>query len=205
NDPTTNNELAVLAPIVTDNPIIRPSNIKDDNRRQPTPTPFSQITDVPDLTKRQNKNDLNRSNDSTQFNYNDHWEEIQVELQRLPGKGLGFSIAGGTDTPCINESPAVVITRITEGGIADIDHRLKQHDIILRVNDISFTHIQHQVGVDTLKAAETPVSIVVRRLAPPVIEEIVLEKPPNAHLGFSIAGGISHEHVKGSVLIYIVK
>ncbi|CAF4663665.1 unnamed protein product, partial [Rotaria magnacalcarata] len=27
NDPTTNNELAVLAPIVTDNPIIRPSNI----------------------------------------------------------------------------------------------------------------------------------------------------------------------------------
>ncbi|CAF4456343.1 unnamed protein product, partial [Rotaria magnacalcarata] len=203
NDPTTNNELAVLAPIVTDNPIIRPSNIKDDNRRQPTPTPFSQITDVPDLTKRQNKNDLNRSNDSTQFNYNDHWEEIQVELQRLPGKGLGFSIAGGTDTPCINESPAVVITRITEGGIADIDHRLKQHDIILRVNDISFTHIQHQVGVDTLKAAETPVSIVVRRLAPPVIEEIVLEKPPNAHLGFSIAGGISHEHVKGDYGIFI--
>ncbi|CAF4770887.1 unnamed protein product [Rotaria magnacalcarata] len=43
----------------------------------------------------------------------------------MPGKGLGFSIAGGTDTPCINESPAVVITRITEGGIADIDHRLK--------------------------------------------------------------------------------
>jgi hypothetical protein len=38
---------------------------------------------------------------------------------------LGFSIAGGTDTPCINASAAVVITRITEGGLADRDHRLK--------------------------------------------------------------------------------
>ncbi|CAF4461578.1 unnamed protein product [Rotaria socialis] len=203
NDPTTNNELTTLAPIVTDNPVIRTSNIKDDNRRQPTPTPFSQIIGASDLTKHQNKNDLNISNGVPQFNYDDHWEEIQVELQRLPGKGLGFSIAGGTDTPCINESPAVVITRITEGGIADIDHRLKQHDIILRVNDISFTHIEHQVGVDTLKAAETPVFIVVRRLAPRTIEEIVLEKPPNVHLGFSIAGGISHEHVKGDYGIFI--
>jgi len=38
---------------------------------------------------------------------------------------LGFSIAGGTDTPCINNTPAVVVTRITEGGLADRDHRLK--------------------------------------------------------------------------------
>jgi hypothetical protein len=29
------------------------------------------------------------------------------------------------------------------------------------------------------------------------MEEIQLNKPPNTHLGFSIAGGISHEHVKG--------
>jgi hypothetical protein len=32
------------------------------------------------------------------------------------------------------------------------------------------------------------------------MEEIILEKPPNVHLGFSIAGGITHEHVKGFVL-----
>jgi hypothetical protein len=32
------------------------------------------------------------------------------------------------------------------------------------------------------------------------MEEIELEKPPNVHLGFSIAGGITHEHVKGFVL-----
>jgi len=43
----------------------------------------------------------------------------------LPNVGLGFSIAGGTDTPCINNSAAVVVTRITEGGLAHRDKRLK--------------------------------------------------------------------------------
>ena len=70
---------------------------------------------------------------------------------------LGFSIAGGTDTPCINNSSAVVVTRITEGGLADRDQSIKVrlfvysiyfysflfyirlHDIILRVNDMDFT------------------------------------------------------------------
>ncbi len=46
-------------------------------------------------------------------------------LFQPPGIGLGFSIAGGIDTPCISDSPAVVITRITEGGLADRDQRLK--------------------------------------------------------------------------------
>ena len=35
------------------------------------------------------------------------------------------------------------------------------------------------------------------------MEEIPLQKPANAHLGFSIAGGISHEHVKGDYGIFI--
>jgi hypothetical protein len=33
------------------------------------------------------------------------------------------------------------------------------------------------------------------------VEEIELEKPAGVHLGFSIAGGITNEHVKGLVLL----
>ncbi|CAF4594175.1 unnamed protein product [Rotaria sp. Silwood1] len=193
----------IVSTIVTDNPLIRPSNIKEDIKRQPTPTPFSQITNIPDSTNRQNTTDLNLPTNIPELNYNDHWTELKIDLERVPGKGLGFSIAGGTDTPCITDSSAVVITRITESGLADIDHRLKLHDIILRVNNIDFTNIQHQAAVDTLKSAESPVILIVRRLAPPIMEEIVLEKPSNVHLGFSIAGGISHEHVKGDYGIFI--
>jgi hypothetical protein len=35
------------------------------------------------------------------------------------------------------------------------------------------------------------------------MEEIELIKPSDVHLGFSIAGGISHEYVKGFVLFKI--
>jgi hypothetical protein len=37
------------------------------------------------------------------------------------------------------------------------------------------------------------------------MEEIQLNKPPTAHLGFSIAGGISHEHVKGFDRIFQIE
>ena len=43
----------------------------------------------------------------------------------------------------------------------------------------------------------------VRRLAPVSIEDIDLTKPRDVHLGFSIAGGITHEHVKGFVSLII--
>ncbi|CAF1354687.1 unnamed protein product [Rotaria sordida] len=200
---TTKEQPPTLTPIITDNPLIPTSNIKEDIKRQPTPTPFSQIKNAPDSTIRQNTTDLNLSTDVPELNYNDHWTNIKIDFQRMPGKGLGFSIAGGKDTPCISDSWAVVVTRITEGGLADSDHRLKLHDIILRVNNIDFTNIEHQAAVDTLKAAESPVILIIRRLAPPIMEEIVLEKSPNVHLGFSIAGGISHEHVKGDYGIFI--
>ncbi|CAF5018619.1 unnamed protein product, partial [Rotaria sp. Silwood1] len=41
-----------------------------------------------------------------------------------PGKGLGFVISGGTDAPCLNYSPLIIVTRIIEGSIADIGHQL---------------------------------------------------------------------------------
>lgn len=86
---------------------------------------------------------------------------------------------------------------------------------------MDFTQIEHQAAVDGLKAAGNHVHLVrfihefeeniyrlfqvIRRLAPPVMEEIQLNKPPTLHLGFSIAGGISHEHVKGFVSFLLIK
>ncbi|CAF4445313.1 unnamed protein product [Rotaria socialis] len=199
-------ESPIIASVGTNNTTMpRPTTIKENSKHQVTPTAFSQVADVQDglQNNRLNTSGLNSPIDMTQFNYDDHWQEIEIDLDRPPGVGLGFSIAGGTDTPCISDSPAVVVTRITEGGLADRDQRLKLHDIILRVNIVDFTHIEHQAAVDGLKAAGNHVTLLIRRLAPPIMEEIQLNKPPNAHLGFSIAGGISHEHVKGDYGIFI--
>ena len=39
--------------------------------------------------------------------------------------GLGFSIAGGTDNPHVGDDPSIYITKIIQGGAADVDGRLR--------------------------------------------------------------------------------
>ena len=41
------------------------------------------------------------------------------------GTGLGFSIAGGTDNPHIDDDPGIYITKIIPGGAAHQDGRLR--------------------------------------------------------------------------------
>ncbi|CAF3354162.1 unnamed protein product, partial [Rotaria sp. Silwood2] len=120
-----------------------------------------------------------------------------------PGVDFGFSISGGTDAACSTGSRAVVITRITKGGLTDHDQRLKLYDIILRVNNIDFTDVEHQAAVDGLKTAVNDVNLLIRRLSPPILKEIYITNLSKAHLGLSIAGGIRDEHVKGDYGIFI--
>ncbi len=83
NGTPTNNESSTIAPIATDNPLSQPSNIKENSKRQATPTPFSRTPDVPDVPSRQHTTGLNLPGDLTQFNYDDHWREIEIDLQRV--------------------------------------------------------------------------------------------------------------------------
>ncbi len=74
-----------MVPIATNNPISRPTNIKENSKRQTTPTSLSQVTDAHDgilhNNNRPNTSGLNSPMESTQFNYDDHWQEIEVDLE----------------------------------------------------------------------------------------------------------------------------
>ena len=39
--------------------------------------------------------------------------------------GLGFSIAGGTDSPHVGNDPSLYVTKIIEGGTAAVDGRMR--------------------------------------------------------------------------------
>jgi len=39
--------------------------------------------------------------------------------------GLGFSIAGGTDSPHVGSDPSLYVTKIIEGGTAAVDGRMR--------------------------------------------------------------------------------
>jgi len=57
---------------------------------------------------------------------------------RLLYTGLGFSIAGGVDNQHIPGDSGIFVTKITEGGAAEVDSRLGVDDRILAVSSCSY-------------------------------------------------------------------
>lgn len=78
--------------------------------------------------------------------------------------GLGFSIAGGTDTPHTGTDSSIYITKIIQGGAAFADGRVHVNDIIVSVNDVSVVDVAHSGAVEALKSAGERVKLVSREL-----------------------------------------
>uniref|UniRef100_A0A8D2JGR4 Disks large homolog 1 n=1 Tax=Varanus komodoensis TaxID=61221 RepID=A0A8D2JGR4_VARKO len=131
------------------------------------------------------------------------YEEITLERGN---SGLGFSIAGGTDNPHIEDDSSIFITKIIPGGAAAQDGRLRVNDCILRVNDVDVREVTHSKAVEALKEAGSMVRLYIKRRKQ-VTEKIVelkLVKGPKG-LGFSIAGGVGNQHIPGDNGIYVTK
>jgi hypothetical protein len=136
--------------------------------------------------------------------YDDHWEYDNVMLERLPGVSLGFSIAGGTDNPMYGNNSSIFITKLTPGGLAERDGRLRPNDILYKVNEVDLSEAEHSDAVLALKEAGQYVRLTVKRLHPTLVEDVYLEKTQNG-LGFSISGGLFTEHVKNDHGIFVTK
>lgn len=75
---------------------------------------------------------------------------------------LGFSIAGGTDNPMYGNNTAIFITKLTQGGVAEQDGRLRPNDILYRVNDVDLAEAEHTDAVQALKEAGQIVQLVTK-------------------------------------------
>lgn len=76
--------------------------------------------------------------------------EIHIERSRT---GLGLSIAGGRgSTPFKGDDEGIFISRVTEGGPADLAG-LKVGDKVLTVNGVSVVGVSHYDAVEVLKAS----------------------------------------------------
>ncbi|UJR19847.1 hypothetical protein I4U23_022980 [Adineta vaga] len=129
----------------------------------------------------------------------DHWEEKEIILERSivdDITSLGFAIAGGNDRPIVKNFAYIVVVRIIENGLADIDKQLRLYDIILRVNDTDYSNIKHQTAAERLKMSGKKVALRIRRLTPRFMEIIELEHE-SGKLGIAIEGGIGSEYFKG--------
>ncbi|XP_046996187.1 protein lap4 isoform X7 [Schistocerca americana] len=78
--------------------------------------------------------------------------------------GLGFSIAGGKGSPPYKDnSDAIYISRITEGGAAERDGKLMVGDRVMSINGVDMEGARHDQAVSMLTGLERFVRLVVER------------------------------------------
>lgn len=81
--------------------------------------------------------------------------------------GLGFSIAGGKGAvPYKEDSESVFISRIFEGGPADLDGKLLVGDKILSINGVTVDGLHHDQVITKLTGLERFVRLVIEREGP---------------------------------------
>ncbi|XP_073815386.1 uncharacterized protein isoform X14 [Musca autumnalis] len=89
-------------------------------------------------------------------------EQYEIHIERTSA-GLGLSIAGGKgSTPFKGDDDGIFISRVTEGGPADLAG-LKVGDKVIRVNGIPVVDADHYQAVQVLKACGAVLVLVVQR------------------------------------------
>jgi len=88
--------------------------------------------------------------------------------------GLGFTIAGGTDSEHVPEDDGIFVTMIIPGGAAHTDGQLQIRDKITQVNDTPLKNTTHENAVLVLKSTGEDVILhVTRRKDVPVEQQSV--------------------------------
>ncbi|XP_057652657.1 protein lap4-like isoform X10 [Diorhabda carinulata] len=102
-------------------------------------------------------------------------EKYEIHIERSQ-TGLGLSIAGGRgSTPFKGDDEGIFISRVTEGGPADLAG-LKVGDKVLVVNGINVVDVSHYDAVEVLKASGPVLILQVTR------EVTRLVKPPSTYV-----------------------
>ncbi|KAH8409239.1 hypothetical protein KR009_011191 [Drosophila setifemur] len=89
---------------------------------------------------------------------------IEIDLVK-GGKGLGFSIAGGIGNQHIPGDNGIYVTKIMDGGAAQVDGRLSIGDKLIGVrtngSEKNLENVTHELAVATLKSITDKVTLIV--------------------------------------------
>ncbi|XP_043504297.1 uncharacterized protein LOC122525516 [Polistes fuscatus] len=112
-------------------------------------------------------------------------KDTTIEFQKEKDKGIGFTIAGGSDTPL----GGVFIREVFPDGTAGKDGRLQAGDQILDICQESFKAIEHeQAHAAVMKVTGTIVMVVHRSDKPPEELEVELQKKSGKGAGLCLTG-----------------
>lgn len=93
---------------------------------------------------------------------------MEIDLVK-GGKGLGFSIAGGIGNQHIPGDNGIYVTKIMDGGAANVDGRLAIGDKLIAVRTLAhgernLENVSHEDAVATLKSITDKVTLVVGKM-----------------------------------------
>ncbi|XP_028285641.1 multiple PDZ domain protein isoform X3 [Parambassis ranga] len=95
--------------------------------------------------------------DEAQYKEEDLWDSFTVELNKMPGQGLGLSIVGRRN------DTGVFVSDIVKGGLVDTDGQLMQGDQILSVNGEDVRSATQEAVAAILKCCIGPIKMEVGR------------------------------------------
>uniref|UniRef100_H2YU36 PDZ domain-containing protein n=1 Tax=Ciona savignyi TaxID=51511 RepID=H2YU36_CIOSA len=101
-------------------------------------------------------------------------ETFTTTLRRTD-QGLGFSIAGGVgSTPCRPGDEGIFVSKVVEGGEADVGGKVQIGDKVLSINGCDMTDARHDEAVRLLKQISPEVGITLTLYR----EDIYYTQPP---------------------------
>ncbi|XP_036145834.1 uncharacterized protein LOC105834064 isoform X3 [Monomorium pharaonis] len=120
-------------------------------------------------------------------------KEVTIEFQKEKNQGIGFYIAGGSNTPC----NGVFVLDVSPEGAAGKDGRLQPGDQILSIGSVSFTEIEHDKARETvLKQAPGAIVMTILRHEKPAEEyEVEIQKKSGKGAGLCFAAFWSNKGV----------
>ncbi|XP_032817273.1 protein scribble homolog isoform X1 [Petromyzon marinus] len=115
-------------------------------------------------------------------------EQLSVRLLRNE-RGLGFSIAGGKgSTPFKGSHSGIFISRIAEGGTADLEGTMAVADRVLAINGVDMTEARHDQAVALLTSSATSITMLLQREQLEYIQPGLVESRPLGQLGGQLDG-----------------
>ncbi|KRZ41003.1 Protein lap1 [Trichinella pseudospiralis] len=98
------------------------------------------------------------------MDFNKEMESISTTIKR-DSTGLGFSVAGGRGSSSVGKTAdeCIFISRITPGGAADRDGKLRVGDRVLSINGVNMINARHDQAVYLLTGCSNEVLLVVQR------------------------------------------
>lgn len=122
-------------------------------------------------------------------------ERLEIHIERTSA-GLGLSIAGGRgSTPFKGDDEGIFISRVTEGGPADLAG-LRVGDKVLRVNGVTVEDADHYDAVEVLKACGAVLVLVISREVTRIIgHPVFLENGELAKIA------VDHHHKENAKII----